>query len=113
MSDQLGFDFSALPRRRNRMVNYRATSREAHRTRSDQSRILDNLIIEEIRKAGPDGITCQQIEINLGRRHESVSGNLSHIVNDDHRPLVRDSGKRGKVLSGRSAILWVLAEYAA
>ena len=113
MSDQLDLNFTGTARRRNRMLHYRPTSREAHRTRSARSQILDNLIIEEIRKAGPDGITCQQIEINLGRKHESVSGNLSHLVNDqDPAPLV-DSGKRGKVLSGRSAILWILAGWIA
>ena len=107
MTDQLGFDFS--PRRRNTMRHYKSTSRAANRTRSEQSAILDNLILEEVRKAGKAGMTCQQIELNLGRKHESVSGNLSHLVNDTFPPRIRDSGERGKTQSGRAAILWVLA----
>jgi hypothetical protein len=102
------FDLFA-PRRRNIMRHYKDTSRQAHRTRSEQSAILDNLILDEISKAMPDGITCQQIELNLNRRHESVSGNLSHLVNDEVPPRVKDSGRKGKVMSGRAAILWVLA----
>lgn len=108
MSEQPNlFDWQA-PRRRNVMRHYKDTSRQAHRTRSEQSQILDNLILDEIRKAMPDGITCQQIEINIDRKHESVSGNLSHMVNDEVPPRVRDSGRKGKVMSGRTAILWVL-----
>ena len=108
MTEQLRLDFSVRPR--NNMRHYKATSRAANRTRSEQSQILDNLILGEVRKAGTAGITCQQIEQNLGRKHESVSGNLSHLVNDTFPPRIVDSGRRGKTQSGRAAILWVLAE---
>ena len=66
---------------------------------------LDRLIVEAIRAAGPEGIICERIELAIGRSHQSVSGNLRHLV---ERGVVRDSGRTGRTTSNRPAILWVL-----
>lgn len=49
--------------------------------------------------------TCQEIEAAIDRDHQSVSGNLRHLV---ERHLVRATGQHGLTRSGRKAIKWEL-----
>lgn len=98
MSRQLDIFGDPPPPRRSA---YRETSREAYRSVPPS---LDSRILDAIRRAGP--ITCEAIENRIGANHQSVSGNLRHLV---ERGLVKDSGEKGKTASGRKAIKWVLA----
>lgn len=93
------FDLPPLPRK----VAYRETSREAWRSHVSQSAELDYAIMEAI-SAEAEGIICHAIEEKIGRSHQSVSGNLRHLV---ERGLVEPGG-HGITSSGRKAIKWRL-----
>lgn len=101
------FDPPPEPAPARRRPAYQQTSREAYQGFGGAvSGALDSLIVEALNRAGPEGLTCEAIELAIGRTHQAVSGNLRHIV---ERGIIRDSGAKGKTSSGRSAILWVLA----
>lgn len=89
------------------MIEYRDTSRDAWDSFDAVSGDLDREILVTIRRHHPAGITCDAIEVAIDRKHQSVSGNLRHLV---ERGLVEDSGERALIRSGRTAILWVLSE---
>ena len=65
---------------------------------------LDRSIMAALDGAQSEGLICQQIESVLKREHQSVSGNLRHLVEDG---LVKATKLRGKTRSGRNAIKWV------
>lgn len=99
--------FGHEPPRARKRPTYRETSREAYRSFTPVSGALDKAIVEAIREAGPGGIICEQIEFRLGgRKHQSVSGNLSHLV---ARGIVRWNGMTDLTSSNRKARKWVLA----
>jgi|GEM_PF-5572219 len=94
-------------------IAYRETSRESFQ--GTKLGALDSLIVAAIRAAGPAGIICEGIEKKIDRKHQSVAGNLRHLV---ERGIVRartagDASDFGKTSSGRRAIKWVLVERAA
>lgn len=60
-----------------------------------------------IAKAGTRGATDDEIERELGRTHQTVSGARNTLTRDD---LVRDSGLRRKTRQGHDAIAWVLSD---
>jgi len=82
-------------------VKYQPTSREAWRAFIPVAAELDRAICEYLHRNGPS--TCQDIELALDRSHQSVSGNLRHLVENG---LVEASGDFGKTKSGRRANLW-------
>jgi predicted ArsR family transcriptional regulator len=82
---------------------YRETSREAWAGFQPLSPKLDDQILAALKHVGR--ATCQEIEEAIGRDHQSVSGNLRHLVEDGK---VRASGEFGKTRSGRRAIRWEL-----
>lgn len=84
--------------------NYKETSREALEEFQPVSPTLDDLILGEIEASGSVGITCEGIELRLGRKHQAVSGNLRHLV---ERGLVKHSGEYGRTSSNRRAMLWI------
>lgn len=79
------------------------TSRQAWTDFVPVTAALDRAIMEAITAAGPQGLTCQQIEEATGRNHQAVSGNLRHLA---ERGLVEKSGFYGSTASGRRAIKW-------
>lgn len=84
---------------------YRETSRQAWQQMVPSVMgELDRLIVAAIRDAGESGITCEEIEKKISRSHQSVSGNLRHIV---ERGVVTFNGGYGKTKSGRKARKWV------
>lgn len=86
---------------------YQETSREAWvGFVPTPSAKLDDLICQALLHAGPS--TCQAIEEGIGRDHQSVSGNLRHLVEND---LVQASGQFGKTRSGRRAIKWEMCKW--
>ena len=84
-------------------MNYRETSRSALRRFEAVSGDLDRDIVRALEAAGVYGATCEQIEERIGRSHQSVSGNLRHLV---ERGIIEDSGRKGVTRSGRAAIAW-------
>jgi len=52
-----------------------------------------------------EGLTCDEIEVMLEARHQSVSSRIRHGVKND---LVINSGKKRKTRSGRNAIVWTI-----
>jgi DNA-binding IclR family transcriptional regulator len=87
-------------------MNYQPTSRAAWRQWQEVSGDLDREILRVIAAADERGITCEKIEERIDRSHQSVSGNLRHLV---ERGFVEDSGCKGVTRSGRAAIAWRLA----
>lgn len=86
------------------MIDYRWTSREAWDSiEGEISGALDRDIMNDLRQYPYS--TCEAIEERIGRTHQSVSGNLRHLV---ERGFVEASGLVGLTSRGRRAILWVL-----
>lgn len=85
-------------------INYQDTSRAAYESFAPISGRLDGLIVATLREHG--ALTCEQIERNISRSHQAVSGNLRHLVEKGH---VIKSGDFGLTRSGRKAIKWKLA----
>jgi len=84
---------------------YRQTSRAAWESMIGPGADLDRAIMGAmISRADPGaGITCQEIETLTGRSHQSVSGNLRHLV---EAGLVEPTGGFGVTSSGRRAMTW-------
>jgi predicted transcriptional regulator len=82
---------------------YQQTSRDAFESfRLHASDItLDEQILSALSWSG--GATCQAVEEAIKRDHQSVSGNMRHLVENG---FVRPSGRYGKTRSGRKAIIW-------
>lgn len=87
-----------------RRIAYRDTSREAYDRIKPVSGEIDLAIMAALR-AHPAGITCEAIEAFTDRNHQTVSGNLRHLV---ERGFVVASGDYGQTKSGRRAILWIV-----
>ena len=104
MSDQLGM-FPDPPRKR-KGIAYQSTSRAAWESFQAVSGELDQKILGVLARRGADGATCNEIEQEIGRTHQAVSGNLTHL---GERGLAVKTDMRGVTASGRPAIKWVLA----
>lgn len=64
---------------------------------------LEGLVLEELRKAEPDGLTTEELADRLGISLVSVSPRLRPLVN---KGRVIDSGGRRRNRSGKKAIVW-------
>ncbi len=80
-------------------MEHQETSREAFL--SLDTKIIDGRVLGEIM---PDGATCDEVEVSLGGRHQTISSAVNRIMKSG---LVKDSGIRRKTRSGRKAIVWV------
>jgi DNA-binding PadR family transcriptional regulator len=90
--------------------SYQETSREALQKSKRHKGDLDLAIMRAIAAnaaAGGDGIICEAIEIFVGKKHQAVSGNLRHLVEDG---FVKFTGRHGKTSSNRKAMKWALTE---
>jgi predicted ArsR family transcriptional regulator len=87
-------------------IKYQDTSREAWAAFLPHSGTIDALIVGSLRD-GPK--TCFDIEDDIDQPHQTVSGNLRHLV---ERGLVEDSGARGVSPRGRTVIVWRLTKLA-
>ena len=91
-------------------MTYQDTSREAWASFVGAGARLDRSILEQLDAAGPEGLTCQELEEKLERAHQSVSGNLRHLAT---RELVFHTGDYGTNSSGRRAMKWASITYRA
>jgi hypothetical protein len=90
-------------------INMQQTSLDAwDRWQGKPSNLVDGLILKALYEAGPDGLMCWQIEKKIDREHQTVSGNLRHIV---ERGGAFRLDKRGKAPSGRGAYYWVHRDF--
>lgn len=101
-------DFSRRPARRMKTpIAYQETSREAWERVKAGS--LDEKILAELEARGIEGAMCWQIEKAIGGSHQSVSGNLRHLVEDGAAFRL---DKKGKTPTGRSAFYWIHGRFA-
>lgn len=82
---------------------YQETSRAAWHDFIPETAELDFAIVNTLAAFGDDGLICQEIETIIERSHQSVSGNLRHLV---ERGIVRHNGQHGLTTSGRRAMKW-------
>ncbi len=63
-------------------------------------------ILEEIRRAGDSGLTCDQVEVRTGMAHQTASARITGL---SRKHEILDRGVRRPTRSGRDAIVWVSA----
>ena len=65
------------------------------------------LILDAIKQSS-DGLTCEQVELQLGMKHQTTSARINELANMTP-PLIFKKGKRPNV-SGRNAAVWFSRE---
>lgn len=80
------------------------TSIEAAEEIAPQVGRLQQLCLETIRAAGPDGLTADEVAARLELTPFSVRPRVTEL---SKLGLIEDSGVRGENPSGRRAIVWV------
>ena len=91
------------------VYNIAQTSLDAYNSVNRGDDTLYSNVLEALDMASfcdPDeGLTCDEIEVMLNARHQSVSSRIRAAVKKE---LVRNSGKKRKTRSGRNAIVWTV-----
>lgn len=64
-------------------------------------------VLAEIRRSGIIGRTDDEIEYQLGMRHQTASARRNDLV---ARGMIEDSGRTRRTSSGRKATVWVARE---
>ena len=85
------------------MTNIQDTSREAYES---VNRANDTLYSRVLGWLEDSPSTCDEIEVGLEGRHQSVSSRIRKGVQDG---LIKDSGEKRETRTGRKAIVWRLA----
>jgi hypothetical protein len=92
-----------------KVYNISQTSLDAYNSVNRGDDTLYGAVIEALEMASfcdlDEGLTCDEIEVMLEARHQSVSSRIRHGVKND---LVINSGKKRKTRSGRNAIVWTI-----
>jgi hypothetical protein len=70
---------------------------------------LDSQILNALGDAGPEGMMCWQIEMEIDRTHQAVSGNMTHLA---ERGAIVKTSRKGKTPRGFTAYYWVHARHA-
>ena len=83
--------------------NVQETSREAYESVNRANDTLYSRVLGSL-KGHPS--TCDEIEVSLEGRHQSVSSRIRKGVQDG---LIQDSGEKRQTRTGRKAIVWELA----
>ena len=65
---------------------------------------LRELVLFTIRAAGARGLTCDELELHLNMRHQTVSARVYELREGE---WIRDSGERRLTRSNRKAVVWV------
>lgn len=82
------------------------TSADAARSMVNDAPRLRELVLFTVRAAGDRGLTCDEIELHLDMRHQTISARVHELRNGE---WIRDSGQRRLTRSNRKAIVWVAA----
>lgn len=62
-------------------------------------------VFDALLAAGEEGLTCQEVESNLGMLHQTASARIYDL---HQAGAIVDSGKRRETKSKRWAIVWVV-----
>jgi predicted transcriptional regulator len=84
--------------------NDRDTSRAASESMEEAAPRLRERVFRHIKRAGPHGATCHEVERYLKLRHQTASARIWEL---HQKSRVKDSGYRRSTPSGRLAIVWV------
>jgi predicted transcriptional regulator len=79
------------------------TSEEAARSVEVDARTLRGIVLAFIRGRGERGATCDEIEVELGLRHQTASARIRELVQADY---LADRQARRSTRSGRRAVVW-------
>jgi Fic family protein len=84
-------------------MNYQHTSRLAWRAHDVGP--VNTAILSTLEEFSEDGLTCEEIETLLGYDHQTVSANISHMLNGTQGTpvLMERTGKKARNSSGRLA----------
>ena len=66
-------------------------------------------VYEQIKLAGWDGKTVDEIEVAIGRTHQSVSARVNELANWKPKALIEARAARRKTRAGKPAAVYVLA----
>lgn len=81
------------------------TSKAAAESVAAHAPILREQVLAQIAKRGAVGATCDEIEVSLNGRHQTISARVRELAKDG---LIVDSGKRRPTRSGRTASVYVV-----
>lgn len=82
------------------------TSKEAAESIVKDSGRLRMMVFNDIRRAGKNGRTCDEIEARLELRHQTASARVNELMRAER---IVDSGARRKTRSNRNAVVWIVA----
>ena len=68
---------------------------------------LQQLVYDLIRSAGWEGKTVDEIEVALGKSHQSVSARVNELENWKPKPLIERRAARRPTRTGRKAYIFV------
>lgn len=68
---------------------------------------LQLAVYDAVRSAGWEGMTVDQIEVKLGKSHQSVSARVNELENWKPTPLIERRSSKRKNRSGRDAWIFV------
>lgn len=98
MSDQYDLFGGSVPR-----VSGSRTSAEAADSMAEHVNGIAAVVLSAIRQSGVRGMTCDQLEMELGLRHQTASARVRELF---LRNAITSTSIR-KTRSGRSAQVWV------
>lgn len=80
------------------------TSRAAAESVTAHVPRLEQMVLDSVAAAGPDGRTCYEVEFMTGLSHQTASARITSL---SRRGALVDSGQRRLTITGRKAIVWV------
>jgi len=88
----------------------RETSHDAAVSVADTAAAVRRMVYHHILQAGRYGVTCDELEVEFGRIHETISARVWDLNGGNRRLPQRivDSGVRRPTRRGRAAIVWVV-----
>lgn len=91
-------------------INMQRTSLEAwDQWQGKPSAMVDAEILRALWLAGEDGMMCWQIEEKIGRGHQTVSGNITHLK---AAGVIVQTDRHGKTRSDRRAYYLIHRQFA-
>jgi DNA polymerase len=83
------------------------TSEAAAQSMAGDASQLREFVFSVIHGSGAGGMTCDEVEVDTGMRHQTVSARIREL---QQRGRLVDSARRRPTRSGRPAIVWVTEE---